>query len=139
MKYDKLRPGSKRWRKAHRSRYRRLKKKALRLIRRTVRSEEEAERFNRVILWLNQRVRLRSDPKRREGYGVIDGAIECPKCHSMVNTVADPCEWERNAKIPWRRGRELTHCVTDYWGGAAECCGLLLAFQPDGRAEAYKL
>lgn len=75
----------------------------------------------------------------RDGLTMVDGIIDCPRCGRSVECMAAPCEWTHmndQTTPAWCRG---LYEVTDYWGGIGECCGLLLVFQPDGRAECYEL
>lgn len=100
---------------------------------------ENEEMHSCLVELLNSLVRY----PHEQGMAKIDGAIACPNCGRWVITHADPCEWSRGLHPVWRRrrrqGNRPAWSVTDYWGGVAECCNLLLAFQPDGSAEAYSL
>lgn len=129
---------SKRWRRAKRNGYRRGRRRILRILSNTPATDAEAERYNRLVKALNRRVNYH----REDGHPIVYGTIECPKCHQDVVCFADPCEWQlvrTPEKARWRRGERYRWTVTDYWGGIGECCGLMLAFQPDGHAEAYQL
>lgn len=131
-------------RKSHRRsvlrRRRRSRAVAFRILATPVTTDLQVERYNKAAHWLNRRVaklNSLSDVDHpnvrypRGGHPVIDGQIECPKCHQPVLTYSDPQEWQRNDAGGWQ--------VTGYWGGTAQCCNVLLAFQPDGRAEAYDI
>lgn len=132
---------TKRWRRAMRRKFRGSRKRALAFIRSHPEpsTDREIEIYNYCVEHLNKLVRY----PREQGMATIDGAIACPKCGRGVICFADPHEWHIRPHPVWRRrrrqGARLSWRVTCYWGGTGQCCGLLLAFQPDGRAEAYQL
>jgi hypothetical protein len=133
---------TKRWRKWQRRKrlllVRRARRRIAKLLSRLpLLTEEQAEKHNRLVRFVNYLVAFPSE----EGMPMIDGTAICPECGKEVWLIAEPDAWTERPQPGWRRRRSNPKVAwkVDGWGpGIGECCDGFIASQLDGDCHYYK-